>query len=175
MVDTTAAAVRPEFLDSFAVGEGAFVTEGCIHLDAGNSTERYLVGVLSSSEVPSSLTPARLAARTGSRTLAGPSSKRAAPDRGRCARGGWNHDGRAVFRIGRFDRGWRPLAAPARTGPALDLDRLMASRLDRSGETAIREAERRWLESLGASASPQLAGARLGRCAPRRRRVIRST
>jgi hypothetical protein len=163
MVDTTAAAVRPEFLDSFVVGEGAYVTDGCIHLDAGNSTERYLVGVLSSSEVPSSLTPARLAARTGSRTLAGARLEVGRAD-WRTVRA-W---GLRTTTGGRFSApvdsrtGGAPLVAPTRTGPALDLDRLMASRLDRSGEAAIREAERRWLESLGAGTSPQLAGARGG-------------
>jgi hypothetical protein len=162
MVDTTAAAVRPEFLDSFVVGEGAFVTDGCIHLDAGNSTERYLVGVLSSSEVPSSLTPARLAARTGSRTLAGPA--RSAPRRtvdGARMGAGTTTGGRFSAPVASTVGGAR-LVAPARTGPALDLDQVMASRLDRSGETAIRDAERRWLASLGASTSPLLAGAQGG-------------
>ena len=156
MSDTASAAVRPEFLDSFEVGEGVYVIGGCLHMDAGSSDERYLVGILSASEVPSSLTPARLAARTGSRVLASPAR---ATDGGRV---GSTVPGRGRFLAPVMPSGGAPASLRAdRAGPALDLGRLVASRPDRSGEAEIRAAERAWLESLG-GVGPALAGARAG-------------
>ena len=152
--DTISAAVRPEFLDSFGVGEGVYVTDGCIHMEGGSANERYLVGVLSSSEAPGSLTPARLAARTGSRALAAGPAR--AIDGSRT--GSVGSSGR--FRAPVMPSGGAPAAlAPLRTGPSVDLERLIASRPDRSGEADIRAADRALLQSLRGQ-TPALAGPR---------------
>ena len=155
MADSTTTPVHPPELVTLAPGQGMYVTDGCLHLAAGDGDASYVVGVLSSSDVPSSLTPARLAARTGSSavTLAtGP------------ARGG-TRDGLTAgwFQAPETVDGVRAPTASPPPAPPMDLRAMAASRVDRSGEARVRAAERRWLESLGPlSPSPRPAPARSG-------------
>ncbi|MEX2465331.1 MAG: Ig-like domain-containing protein [Gemmatimonadota bacterium] len=161
MNDTTEAAVRPEVLESLAVGEGAFVVDGCIHLGAGNATERYLVGILSSSEVPSSLTAARLASRAGSRLVAAP-ARQTSIRTVDGSRTGTATSGGVRFSAPPGPSGTEAVQSTAvRAGPALDLEGAIAARPDQSGEADIRAAERAWLATLG-GATPSLAGPATG-------------
>jgi hypothetical protein len=155
MADSTVTSVHPGGLVTLAAGQGTYVTDGCVHLAAGDGDASYVVGVLSSSETPSSLTPARLAARAGSRTVTlatGPAPAGSAyPLSG-----------------GRF-------AAPELTSTSIataprlsgaapsDLQATAAARAHRTGEGRVRAADRAWVESLGPiTPSPSLAPARSG-------------
>ncbi len=158
MADSTTAPVHPPEQVDLVPGQGMYVTDGCLHLAAADGDASYVVGVLSSSDVPSSLTPARLAARAGSRAVTlttGP------------ARGG-TRSGVTGRRFEAPEPRSTPsmTAAPAGAAP-LDLRALAASRVDRSGEARVRAAERAWMESLGPlSPAPRAAPARSGAAAP---------
>lgn len=56
--------IQPPELVSLAVGE-AFLSDGCIQLDALAGTPGYMIGILSTSEVPSSLTPSGMVSQIG--------------------------------------------------------------------------------------------------------------
>ena len=153
MDDSETAEVTPGEVVTLGVGGGIYDVSGCVHLAAGSGTERYLIGILSTSETPSSLTPARLASRTGSRLVSPPTTS------GRAAGRVVGSDQRGRF--GSPTGAPTALAAPvqAAAGPRVDLAAAAASRLDRSGEARVRAAERDWLESLG-PLEPLRSGAR---------------
>lgn len=62
---TRSVGVAPDTTLALTVGGGWFTTTNCIHLAAGTGSERYVVGVTSTSETPSSLTPVQLSTATG--------------------------------------------------------------------------------------------------------------
>ncbi|MEJ2206658.1 MAG: Ig-like domain-containing protein, partial [Gemmatimonadota bacterium] len=66
--DSQAASITPASVGSLNVGDGWYTTDAarCLHLEGGGVGREYLIGVLSVSEAPSSLTPARLFSRSGS-------------------------------------------------------------------------------------------------------------
>jgi hypothetical protein len=147
MADSTTAPVHPESLSALAPGEGVYATDGCLHLAAVDGAAEYLVGILSASETPSSLTPAALAARVGSRSV----TLATAPS-------GVARSGSTATSVNPFTSPFRgaPSAAPTTTaagatgsGVALRSPEEDLAWLDRSGEARIRAAERAWLESLG--------------------------
>ena len=152
MTDSTVTAVHPPSLVDLAAGEGMYVTDGCLHLAAGQGDASYVVGILSSSEVPSSLTPARLAARTGSKSITlatGP------------ARTGSRNAG-TRFTAPEASSGGATVQAASAAG-SVDLRALAPTGIDRSGEARVRAAERRWMESLGPlTPSPRPAPMRAG-------------
>ncbi|MDZ7778496.1 MAG: IPT/TIG domain-containing protein [Gemmatimonadota bacterium] len=167
MVDSVSAEVRPpsEAVHALAVGDGRYATEGCLHLDTGSSDERYLVGVLSSSEVASSLTPTRLASRTGSRLVAEDDGATTT-----VARSGTGSEAVGSFRAPEGTTSGATVTSVRRApapGGSPALASLAEARPDRSGEARIRAAERAWLESLGAG-TPSLATAAGGAAAPQR-------
>lgn len=61
-----AVAVTPDSVVSLEWGHGWYATDNCINLASNEGSERFLVGVLSTSETPSSLTPVRVTGVTGS-------------------------------------------------------------------------------------------------------------
>lgn len=62
---TRSVGVAPDTALALTVGNGWFTNTNCIHLAAGTGSERYVVGVASTSETPSSLTPLQLDASAG--------------------------------------------------------------------------------------------------------------
>lgn len=147
MADSTTATIRPENVRALVPGEGVYATDGCLHLAAANGSAEYVVGILSASETPSSLTPAALAARTGSRsvTLATPPSD--------VARSGSTGTTTKMFSspFGGAPSGGSATTAArsSASGSALRSPGDAPAWLDRSGEARVRAAERAWLESLG--------------------------
>ncbi len=146
MVDSTTAPVHPASLSALAAGEGVYATDGCVHLAAADGAAEYVVGILSASETPSSLTPAALAARVGSRSVT------LATSASRVARSGSSGTSVKAFSS--------PFRGAAHAGPTTTATRAPgagsglrspghAAGLDRSGEARVRAAERAWLESLG--------------------------
>lgn len=147
MADSTTAPVHPASLSALAAGEGVYVTDGCVHLAAVDGAAEYVVGILSASETPSSLTPAALAARVGSRSVT------LATSASRVARSGSSGTSVKAFSS--------PFRGAAHAGPATTATRTSGSGsvlrapgdapagLDRSGEARVRAAERAWLASLG--------------------------
>jgi uncharacterized protein YjdB len=126
--------IRPQQLWSPAVGEWTWATS-CLHLAESAADARYLVGLLSLSEVPSSLTPAALSAEVGSRLPAGAIAGSA-----------------FVTQQHTFRMPAAPASQP--TAAALhDLHDLHAhSAPARDGEAAIRLRERQILQSLDLAA-----------------------
>ncbi|MEX2472847.1 MAG: Ig-like domain-containing protein [Gemmatimonadota bacterium] len=145
MADSTTAPVHPGSVVTLAAGEGVYAEDGCLHLAAADGDAEYVVGILSASETPSSLTPAALAARIGSRSV----TLATAP--AGVARSGSPGTSVKTFSSpfgGAPSAGSATTAAPA-PGSALRSPDHGPAWLDRSGEARIRAAERAWLESLG--------------------------
>ena len=136
---------EPEAVWDLAVGEGAYATNGCLALSGGAASDEYLVGALSLSEAPSSVTPSKIQAREGA-VLPGPPAVAAAlPDGvgGSMARSGGSM---APFGASMARLDARGSRAPV--GPPRALTR-PASWFDRSGEAEIRRKDRLLLEALG--------------------------
>jgi hypothetical protein len=148
--EETSVAVRPAVVYDLGLGQGLYATDGCLHLAGGTAGERYLVGILSSSEVPSSLTPARLAARSGSSGIVTAPARTASVTGDRV---GSSWDGVRSFSAPRPPSASESVAgapmAGAPSGAVAGGESLTPVFIDRSGEAEIREAERAWLESLG--------------------------
>jgi len=144
MADSVLAPVRPAVTHTLSIGSGVYVTDGCVHLAAGSGSEEYLVGILSAAESAASLTPVRLAARTGQRgILTAPLGRgvTAAPG----GVGGFTFGGTGA----RTAASEGPAAAPAR-GPVSGAAATSPQAApDRGGEARIRQAEQDWLASLG--------------------------
>lgn len=67
---TRSVSVAPDTVIALVATNGWYSTTNCIHLAAGSASERYVVGVLSLSETPSSLTPLKLSAAAAASALA---------------------------------------------------------------------------------------------------------
>ena len=68
---TKTVGVKPETVQSIGLGGGVYTTTSdCIHIEAGSASEKYIIGVFSTSESESSLTPYTQTAITGT-VLAG--------------------------------------------------------------------------------------------------------
>ena len=170
---TSPAEVRP-VSHRLEVGEGVWTGDGCLHLAGGTAAgERYMIGILSASEVVSSLTPAALEAQAGDEGVV------AAPDiAGAAARtgGGAAHGGRGSwgalagggwFRVpaespvaGRQGRTAAPSAPPSAIARALAPSRVAARTAERRAEASIRAAERRLWDGLARTGIATAARAR---------------
>jgi hypothetical protein len=137
-IGTTTVPVGPRDPWSLVAGGGVY-GGNCLHLEGGTGGEQYLIGVLSMSETPSSLTPTTLSAETGlalSSARTGESMK--------------EHDLRAAGRAFQI-----PLRSESRKPNSIGiLPRRPVRTGSRAGETAIREQDRAFLERLDPSTLP---------------------
>lgn len=142
MSDSADVSVRPAILSDPVVGEVVWSDGDCIHLASGLGSEQYVVGILSTSQAPSSLTPTRLSARAGSSLLASPARVTA----------GASPDGSSTgsFRLPVSEPTATSGAEPAGAPALAELwSEVLSGGPGRTGEWQVREADRRLLERLG--------------------------
>lgn len=145
MADSTNAPVHPGSVRALTPGEGVYATDGCLHLAAAGGAAEYLVGILSASETPSSLTPAALAARIGSRSVT-----LATAPAGVARSGSLGTSTKMFFSPFRGGPSAGPTATARASGSGVPLRSPgPAGGIDRRGEARVRAAERAWLESSG--------------------------
>jgi len=134
---STVVTVRPLNLHSLDVGYGLLFqnSAGCLNLAGGSAGEEYLVGILSASEVPSSLTPAFLRSRAG--IPLAPSAAMLLPEQG----------------VSTFEMQAMPTIQqwPSTTFAELVAPRLQDTRLERhwEAEARLRQQEQDMIRSMG--------------------------
>ena len=134
---STSVTVTPENLSRLEVGQGLLYQNpsGCLNLADGSAGEEYLIGVLSASEVPSSLTPAYLRSRAG--IPLAPSAAMLLPEQGVST-----FEMQAMSTIQQW---------PSTTFADIVAPRLQDTRLERhwEAEARLRQQEQEMIRSMG--------------------------